>query len=277
MMLKWLLTLLLPLALATPAIAAEKPVEVMVLGSYHFGNPGMDVNNIKVDSVLTPEKQKQLDTVAKALLTFKPTRVMVERESDEPDFAMDAYIRFTPESLKTAANETDQIGYRVANLAGLKIVHGIDEQPKDGEPDYFPYSAMEDAAKRFGQTGIIDASMAPMKVSLAQFEKDQKTRTVAELLTMVNTDPIYTKMNDYYSWLKIGDKDAQAGADLNAMWYLRNAKIFGKLMMVAKPGDRVLVVYGAGHNYWLRHFASIVPGYVSVDPVPYLKKAAAGR
>ncbi len=58
--------------------------------------------------------------------------------------------------------------------------------------------------------------------------------------------------------------------------YLRNAKIFAKLMRQAKPGDRIVVVYGAGHNYWLRHFAGATPGYVSVDPMPYLK-AAAGK
>lgn len=255
------------------AIAKEPQVEVMVLGSYHFGNPGMDVNNIKVDSVLTPEKQRQLDAVAKALLSFKPTRVMVERESDAPDFAIQAYTDFTPEKLKTAADETDQIGYRVAHLAGLKIVHGIDEQPKYGEPDYFPYGALQDVAKQHGQTGVIDTANLPVKAYLKQFEADQKIKTVADLLIGVNTYPIYTNIAVEYSYLKIGDKDDQAGADLNAMWYLRNAKIFGKLMQVAKPGDRVLVVYGAGHNYWLRHFAAETPGYKFVDPVPYLKAA----
>ena len=41
-----------------------------------------------------------------------------------------------------------------------------------------------------------------------------------------------------------------------------------------KPGDRVLIVFGAGHGYWLRHFASETPGYRNVDVRPYLQKAA---
>lgn len=62
------------------------------------------------------------------------------------------------------------------------------------------------------------------------------------------------------------------------MWCLRNAKILAKLQQVAKPGDRILVVYGMGHNYWLRHFAKTVRGYRNVDPTPYLEKAdAVGR
>ncbi len=78
----------------------------------------------------------------------------------------------------------------------------------------------------------------------------------------------------YYGLLSFGDTHRQPGADLNAMWYLRNAKIFVKLHKVASPGDRVLVVFGSGHSYWLRHFAGTVPGYRNVDPVPLLEKAA---
>ena len=74
--------------------------------------------------------------------------------------------------------------------------------------------------------------------------------------------------------LSIGDTEQQPGAEFNAMWYLRNAKIFAKLMTVAEPGDRILVVYGAGHAYWLRHFASETPGFTNVDPAPYLQIAA---
>ncbi len=265
------------LALAAPASAAQPPVQVMVLGVYHFGNPGLDVNNVHVDSVLTPDKQRQLDAVAQALLTFRPTRVMVERESGAPDLAVADYAAFTPAKLLTDANEISQIGYRVANLAKLPLVSGIDEQPAAGEPDYFPYDQMQAAAEKFGQQALIEEPQTALRKVLASFEADQKTASVAQLLLRVNTDPIYTRMDDYYAWLRIGDHDNQAGADLNAMWYLRNAKIWGKLLSVAKPGDRVLVIYGAGHGYWLRHFASATPGVVSVDPVPLLKKVAARK
>jgi hypothetical protein len=274
-MLKSLLSLLGSLVLAIPAYAAQPPIEVMILGAYHFGNPGLDVNNVQVDSVLTPEKQRQLDAVAQALLTFRPTRVMVERESSGPDLAVADYAAFTPAKLLTDANEISQIGYRVAQLANLPLVSGIDEQPASGEPDYFPYDQMQAAAQKFGQQALIDEPQAALRKMLAKFEADQKTASVAELLLRVNTLSAYTRMDDYYMWLRIGDRDAQAGADLNAMWYLRNAKIWGKLLSVAKPGDRVLVLYGAGHGYWLRHFAAATPGVVSVDPVPLLKAAAA--
>ena len=50
----------------------------------------------------------------------------------------------------------------------------------------------------------------------------------------------------------------------------RNALIFAKLMQVAQPGDRIVLIFGAGHAYWLRHFASTTPGYMLVEPNGYL-------
>lgn len=258
--------------------AAPAPIEVMVLGAYHFGNPGLDTNNIKVDSVLTPQRQADLARVAKALAAFKPTHVMVEMQSEAPDFAIAEYGRFDDAMLASEANEIVQIGYRTARAAGLKAVNGIDEQPKDGEPDYYPYDKVQETAAKFGQTAVLDALNAPVAASVKDFEAAQKTHSVGQMLMKVN-DPagLQSDMGSYYGMLAIGDRDAQTGADLNAGWYLRNAKIFGKLMQVAKPGAkepvRVLVVYGGGHGFWLRHFASLTPGYRSVDVMPYLAKA----
>lgn len=266
----------LAVASAMPAVAAPPPppVEVMVLGTYHFGNPGLDLNNIKADSVLTPERQRQLAAVAKAIAEWHPTRVMVEQQSKAPDLAVGDYPAFSDAMLASDANEIVQIGYRIAHLAGLKTVNGIDEQPKAAEPDYFPFDKVQSAAKTFGQVAFLEATNVPVAKEIGKFEALQKTDTVAQLLTWFNTPGrAVTGMTSYYSILTIGDFDNQAGADLNAAWYLRNAKIFGKLMHIARPGDRILVIYGSGHGYWLRHFANETPGYRNVDVLPYLAKA----
>lgn len=265
------------LNLASPALAADAPapapIDVMVLGAYHFGNPGLDTNNMQVDSVLTPERQADLARVAKALAAFRPTHVMVEMQSDAPGFAVAEYGRFDDAMLAKDANEIVQIGYRTARVAGLKAVNGIDEQPKDGEPDYYPYDKVQETAAKFGQTAGLQALNAPVAAWLKDFEVAQKTRSVGQMLMQLNDPAVVRKdMDSYYGMLPIGDGNTQTGADLNAAWYLRNAKIFGKLMQVAKPGDRVLVVYGGGHGFWLRHFASLTPGYRNIDVMPYLAK-----
>jgi hypothetical protein len=42
-------------------------VRVLILGTYHFGNPGHDLHNMKVDDVRTPAKQMELADVAARL------------------------------------------------------------------------------------------------------------------------------------------------------------------------------------------------------------------
>ena len=43
------------------------------------------------------------------------------------------------------------------------------------------------------------------------------------------------------------------GPDLLAEWYRRNARIFSNLRnIIDSPEERVLVIYGAGHEYWLQ-------------------------
>ncbi len=271
--------MLLPIlaAAATPAIAAEpqRPVQVMVLGSYHFGNPGRDKVNAHVDDVTTPQRQHELEALADAIAEFKPTRVMVEAQRPGPTYDVTDFATFTPSLLKTDRDERIQIGYRIAESAGLRSVQGIDEQPDKGEPDYFPIGRVEAYAKAHGQKAYLDAAFATVQASARKFEAEQATTSIPRMLILYN-DPS-TPMggqDSYYSLLRLGDGNEQPGADLNAMWYLRNAKIFAKLINVAKPGDRVLVVYGAGHGYWLRHFASTTPGYSSIDVRPYLEKAA---
>jgi hypothetical protein len=247
----------------------------MVLGSYHFGNPGRDKVNAHVDDVTTPQRQHELEALADAIAEFKPTRVMVEAQRPGPTYDVTDFATFTPSLLKTDRDERIQIGYRIAERAGLRSVQGIDEQPDKGEPDYFPIGRVEAYAKAHGQKAYLDAAFATVQASARKFEAEQATTSIPRMLIRYN-DPS-TPMggqDSYYSLLRLGDGNEQPGADLNAMWYLRNAKIFAKLINVAKPGDRVLVVYGAGHGYWLRHFASTTPGYSSIDVRPYLETAA---
>lgn len=262
-------------AVATPTAPAQEPVQVMVLGSYHFDNPGRDVVNIKADDVRTPKRQRELAALADAIATFRPTRVVVERQRPGPDYDVKDYAAFTPAVLGKDPDETVQLGFRIAARAGLKSVQGIDEQPQGDEPDYFPFDKLQAYAKSAGEEARLDAVFAPLKLEAKAAEARQRTETIPQLLLPYNDEKTPTAGQAIsYGMLGFGNGDRQPGADLNAMWYLRNAKIFAKLMNVATPGDRVLVVYGAGHGYWLRHFASTVPGYVSVDVQPYLKRAA---
>jgi len=267
-------------ALATPSIAAlpetAAPIDVMVLGTYHMDNPGLDLANVKADDVLKPQRQKELEALSAALAEFKPTKIMVERIARTPELLDHRYAEFTAADLGTNRDERYQVAYRLAHRLGMKNVYAIDEDPDAAEPDYFPFGKVVEWAKANGRESQLNAELDKAKGEVAQIEQLQAEGSVAHVLASMNRpEKAEHDQGWYYGVLHYGDTDKQPGAELNAYWYMRNAKIFAKLMTVAKPGDRILVVYGAGHNYWLRHFAKTAPGFVNVDPTPYLQKADA--
>lgn len=55
---------------------------------------------------------------------------------------------------------------------------------------------------------------------------------------------------------------------------MRNARVFAKLLDIAPPSDRVVVVFGSGHRHLLDLLARNTPGVEFVAPEPYLKQAA---
>lgn len=249
------------------------PVEVMVLGTYHFDSPGRDIHNPKVDDVLKPRRQRELEAIAAELAEFRPTKIMVERVSS--DLIDPKYADFTPAMLAKDRDERVQLAYRLARRLGHDRVYAIDEQTGQGDPDYFPFGKLVDWAKANGASASLDALMGKGKARSDEIEELQKETIPSALATINAPDVIEQDQRFYYEALTFGDADQQPGAELNAYWYMRNAKIFAKLQQVAKPGDRVLVIYGSGHNYWLRHFVNTASGYHNVEPVPYLRKADA--
>lgn len=254
--------------------AALDAVEVMVVGAFHMGNPGQDVVNAKTENMLTPHRQTEIADVVEALRAFNPTVIAVERITSAPSYVDPKYTAFTPDMLTATADERVQIAYRLANALGVDRVYGVDEQPEGDEPDYFPFGELAAQAAATGRQDLLDAQIASIQASATRFEAMQKDHSVAELLLETNREAIGDGVGFYYAASAFDTGETQPGAELQAYWFMRNAKIFSKLMQVTKPGDRVVVVYGAGHKYWLDHFAGHTPGYASIDVFPYLEEAA---
>lgn len=258
---------------AALAQSAPPPIQVMVVGTFHFDNPGQDLNNAEIDPVTTPTRQAELAAVAEGLRRFRPTAIAVEREAADTATLLDQkYPDFTPAALLTDPDERTQIGYRLANLEGLSRVYAIDEQPGEGERDYFPFEKVQTWFTAHNREADFEAINAPIAAWSAALSERQKSETLGALLADVNRrdHPIAGDQSFYYRLLQFGDAVDQPGAELNAGWYERNAKIFAKLMLVAQPGDRIVIIFGAGHAYWLRHFIENTPGFELVESVPYL-------
>ena len=269
---------LLALVFFGSAAKADAPVQVMVLGTWHFENPGLDVVNVKAEDVRTPKRQCELRAIANSLAQFRPTKIMVERLGKDPNLIDGGFSSFTPAQLLERKDERVQIGYRLAHVLRHQKVYAIDEQPSKGEPDYFPFGKVMQHAQAHNQMGRLQGSMAQVEADKKAFEERQARTNLATLLIETNEPSAWRAgISGYYEMLRVGNAEQQPGPELNAYWYMRNAKIFGKLMTVAEPGDRVLVLFGSSHAYWLRHFAREVMGFQDIDATPFLRQAAAAR
>jgi len=274
-----ILAVVVALALPSAALAqapapAPEPVRVMVLAVPHLDNPGRDLNNATIDAVTTPDKQAQLAQIAEDLARFRPTAIAIESVAPDSSTMLDVgFPSFRSEWLLSRPDERVQIGYRLAALTGVDRVYAVDEKDREGSPSYFPYGAVVAWAQANGRAGELQAMGGVAREYLAELERRQRIETLGRLLAEVNApdEPMSTaNASLYYGFLRFGSGDDLPGAELNGRWYTRNAMIFAKLMQVARPGDRIVLMFGAGHAYWLRHFASTTPGYVLVEPTDYL-------
>lgn len=265
-------------ALSTPSFASAQaapppePVQVMIMGSYHFDNPGRDIHNARIDTVLTPDKQAQLEAVSEALARFQPTAVAIERvAADQATMLDQRFPAFTPADLLTNADERVQIGYRLAHRLGLTRVYAIDEQDADDGADYFPFEAVHQWAETNGRLDDLNAMHAVIAARVVDLEQRQRTQSIGAILAFMNRPeaPLQDKAF-HYALMQFGSGDAQPGAVLNGRWFQRNAEIHARLMQAARPGDRIVVVYGAGHAAWLRDMVASTPGYRLVEPTDYL-------
>ena len=255
---------LIALALSLSVVAAEAPVQVLLVGTYHFGNPGRDQHNVQSDDVLLPERQAQLAAIDAAIAKFQPTRVAVEWPKAVVD---ERYAKFLAGTLEPSRNEVVQLGFRVAKTAGLARVDGIDV---DGD---FPYEPVQAWAAKHGMTPRLDAVGALTEARVQEITKLQQDGTIAATLRDMNRpEAIAADFAFYGDLLRYGSGDEQPGANLLASWTRRNIEICARLVQATKPGDHVVVFYGAGHAHLLRSCVRDVPGFALVEANDFLPR-----
>jgi hypothetical protein len=263
-MCRMLSALLLAFSCAT-AWAAEpavEPARVVVVGTYHFSNPGRDMANVQAVDVTTPARQAEVQAITDRLATLEPDVVAVEWPADLTD---ERYRQYLDDSLPASSNEVVQLGFRLARQRGLERVHGIDV---DGD---FPFEPVQGWAKTHGREAELDAALAKVQSITARITALQATHTIGEVLYEMNTlQAIDEGQGFYMDLLRYGDGKDQPGVALNAAWQARNFGICARLLQALGPGDRAVVFYGQGHVASLLRCLHDTPGIEVEDATDYL-------
>jgi len=249
-------------AAPTHPAAAGHRVPVMIVGLYHFDNPGLDYVKTDVDDHRSPRRQREIEDVVARLAAFHPTRILVEAtDQDKLTAAYDGYRR----GAALGPDEIQQIGFRLARRLGLPGLGAIDHR---ADMDLDRVMAAANASHDRAFLDLFAAAIAGFQAEQAH----QQDRSVRELLHGLNAPARIARDRDLYlAMARVRAGGDYAGADVLATWYRRNFRIFANLAaQVTSPDDRVLVLFGAGHAGLLRELVAASPTMVLVEADDYL-------
>ncbi len=231
----------------------EPPMaEVLVLGTYHMANPGRDIFNMEADDVLTPKRQAEIRELIDVLGRFRPTKIAIEADSDSP--RIEQYQDYLEGKYELSRNESDQIGFRLGKELNLPKIYGIDA---DGD---FPFLAVQDYAKAHGREKELDSLMAQVDKTVQDENEFLKSHSILQMLLQMNSrESVHRNLAGYALLAHFGEEYNYPGARLLTEWYQRNMRIHTHLLNIIESGDRVLVIFGAGHLGLLRQAVQADP------------------
>ena len=254
-----------------PAVCDQVEVQVLLLGTYHFANPGRDVVKQDIDDVLQPRRQAELEDLVTRLASWKPDRIAVEWPFSRTDTIRARYARYLAKTLPASRNEVVQIGFRLASRLGHDAVYPIDDDS---------YLDLNDSLKAVDQRRPEFRKTRDSIVALLQKQGDilnawMRTTTIREHLVRLNGEEALRGGNSlgmFGGYLQAGEGQNYGGPQFLAQWYARNLNMAHNITRLLRPEvRRVLVIVGSGHIPPLRNLLDEAPQFCPVSPVSLLR------
>lgn len=200
-----------------PAVCGQGEVEVMLLGTYHFANPGRDAIKQDIDDVLQPKRQTELEDLVTRLASWRPDRIAVEWPFSRTDTVRARYARYLANALPPNRNEVVQIGFRLASRLGHAAVFPIDDDS---------FLDLNDSLKAVFERRPEFRQTRDSIVALLQQEADaagtwRRTTTIREHLHRLNTDQALHGGNSlgmFGGYLPAGEGQNYGGPQFLAQW-----------------------------------------------------------
>ncbi len=222
------------------------PARVMLIGLWHFDNPGLDAVKYTPIDVMKPAEQAYLEALSARIAAFKPTRLLLEYQPKNDALINQRYADYLEGKFELRVNEIYQLGFRIAKLSGLKSVSGFDVRDVPGDIAIWGHLMKDPALSREFATMIAGMS--------AKLTRQHKTMSLKALLLRNNQPEEDHDNKSFYLWLNpIGTLEApHLGADAATQWWQRNFRMYALIQQAAQPGERVVVIAGQGHTAILR-------------------------
>lgn len=273
---KSLFLLLIINLLTLPYIYGQ--TEVLLLGTFHFDSPNLDV--VKTNPFDVVKGQKELEKITDQIKKFNPTKIFIEWSYDEQseldtlyhlykegkffDFVKQKY----PGNKFYQESEIFQLAFRAAKKCGNAQLYAIDIKTK------FPFDEVMKAIEEAKQDQLAQTIRDKIAEMSKKENEDRKKYNLTQLLLAKNT--AQARKNDYGDYVTLFNKAGSLhdfrGANLVSEWYRRNLLMYSMVQKNVTPkDDRIMVILGAGHIAVLKQLVDLDRNMKAIDLQDVLK------
>lgn len=253
---------------------SDEPLpQVLLLGTFHFANPGADAHQSKYTfNVFSESGQAQLNEVLDRLEKYRPTKILVERESRYQAQLDEWYTSYLAGKQANISNEIVTLGFSLARRLGHQRVYAFDARPEwlNSTPETQEQFAA--AAKDLGKEWALDDPVNARYSTMYKRSDDiEETLTLRQRFRLMN-HPDMLRMSHgayfFFAGFRVNSDGQFPGPDgFASAWHNRNLRMFSSIQRHAERGDRLLVLVGAGHVPILQHCVQTCPTmrWIAVD------------
>lgn len=261
-------------------ISAQKnnKKEALLVGTFHYNNPGLDVAKTKSFDILSEKSQLELEQISSKIKTYNPTKIFVEwpyNEQKKLDSLYQLYKEgkyFTNDNLSDfyMKNEIIQLAFRVAKKNNLPKVYGIDYEGTE-----FPYDKVMNDIEANNQTNLKEKLNKGIEKFSTEFnEMITSGKSLKEITLALNTEEHrYTSNNIHNSMSLAGSINDLNGVYLTSEWHKRNLYMWSFIQkLTSNEDERIMILAGASHISMIAPFIKENKEWGTIELVEVLNK-----
>ncbi|REC59352.1 hypothetical protein DRF65_26375 [Chryseobacterium pennae] len=243
---------------------SQEKINVLLLGTYHFNNPGSDAVKNTERNILTPENQKDLDQITQSIISkFKPDQIFVESNFNKKDdlnnqyqlYLNNQYSKFTDTVKKPRykryyiEGETSQLAFRLAKRANINQIYPIDSLIE------MRLDILKKEMYSKNETKVLfEKELAKMTQSS---NRCMEKKSLRDVFICLNEKEDLAQNKGFYISVanKINSDGKYFGSNLVADWYKRNLIMYANIQNQLEPKTKnIFVLVGTGHAAIFKEF-----------------------
>lgn len=231
------------------AQAQQQKTKVLLLGCFHFDNPGLDVARFEDANIVSAKRQQEVREVVDSLKKFRPDKIFVEVPVEFQAKMDSNVIKYKNGQFTLMATETHQLGYRLAKELNLPSLYAVDYRDSK-----FPYDSLVKSAMEANQFTLLENMKKTIDSIQEAFNASLKNNTIREILLSHNTNRVNDlQVGTYFDFLVAGKENNHIGSYLTSEWWRRNMVIYENILKrLSGKEQKILVIFGSGHTALLQ-------------------------